>query len=300
MERTILLTLEYDGSGFHGWQQQSELRSVQGVLRDALTAVLGKDTQVNGTSRTDAGVHALGQCCSFVTDSAIPAENLPLALNNMLAGGRNAAGRKISDVRVIAAEEKPEGFHARFDCRGKTYRYLLSTGEPSVFRQKYCYFVDRKMCVLPEGGLDLAAMDRAAALFTGTHDFAAFQSAGGTPRETTVRTVFGADVTAAGESREDAEEPRIAVSAGAPAVPHAQTGDVIFTVTGDGFLYNMVRIMAGTLVEVGLGKRNPEEVREILASADRRQAGHTAPPQGLYLAKIYFDGLPEKGGHGKE
>ena len=300
MERTILLTLEYDGSGFHGWQQQSELRSVQGTVREALSAVLGRETQVNGTSRTDAGVHALGQCCSFVTESAIPAANLPLALNNMLAGGRNAAGRRISDVRVLSAEEMQPGFHARFDCRGKTYRYVFSTGVPSVFRQKYCYFVDPKMCALPEGKLDLTAMDRAAALFTGTHDFAAFQSAGGTPRETTVRTVFGADVRQVGAPEPKGAGTGTAAGADVPAVPHAQPGDYVFTVTGDGFLYNMVRIMAGTLVEVGLGRRDPEEIPGILASADRRQAGHTAPPQGLYLAKIYFDALQGQDGFGKD
>ena len=147
----------------------------------------------------------------------------------MLAGGRNAAGRRISDVRVLSAEEMQPGFHARFDCRGKTYRYVFSTGAPSVFRQKYCYFVDPKMCALPEGRLDLTAMDRAASLFTGTHDFAAFQSAGGTPRETTVRTVFGADVRQVGAPEPEGAGTGTAAGADVPAVPHAQPGDYVFT-----------------------------------------------------------------------
>ena len=254
--KNYLLKLEYDGSAFHGWQEQKGQRTVQGTLQEALAAVCNQEITVAGTSRTDAGVHALMQCCSFKADIGIPTENLPKALNNMLSGGRYGEGSKGSDLRVLSAEEMPEDFHARFNCKGKTYKYLISNGEADVFRRNYCYNVD-------SGELNVTAMNEAAKHFIGTHDFAAFQSTGGTPRETTVRTIFDARVE--------------------------QAGDIIFSVTGDGFLYNMVRIMTGTLIEVGLGKIAPDQVAEIIESADRTKAGHTAPPCGLYLAEVFFD-----------
>ena len=257
--KNYLLKLEYDGSLFHGWQEQRNLRTVQGTLQEALAAVCGQEIAVSGTSRTDAGVHALGQCCSFTADIGIPTENLPKALNNMLSGGRYGEGSKGSDVRVLSAEEMPEDFHARFSCKGKRYKYLINCGEQSAFRRNYCYTIDADE-------LDITAMQEAAKHLVGTHDFAAFQAAGGTPRETTVRTIYDARV-------EEAD------------------GDIVFWVRGDGFLYNMVRIMTGTLIEVGLGKIKPEDISEIIASCDRTNAGHTAPACGLYLAEIFFDDI---------
>ena len=256
MEKNVLLTLEYDGSCFHGWQEQENMATVQGTLQEALKEVTGKEIKVAGTSRTDAGVHALGQCCSFKADIGIPVERLPLALNNMLAGGKNGAGSKVGAIRVLSAVTVPDGFHARFNCKGKTYKYLISAATPSVFTRDRCYYVD--------GPLDEERMKVAASYLLGTHDFAAFQASGGTPRETTVRTISGIDII----SSED---------------------DMVIAVTGDGFLYNMVRIIVGTLIEVGVGRREPESVLDALESLDRTKAGHTAPAGGLYLAEIYFD-----------
>lgn len=256
MERNILLTIQYDGTDFSGWQRQPQMRTVQGEVEKALSSLCGKPVELNGASRTDAGVHALGQRASFCGEFGIPTERIPLAASNLLAGMQDR-GKGCADVRVIAAEEMPPDFHARFDAVGKTYRYRIRWGEPEVFLRNYCYQIPKP--------LDIAAMQSAAAFIEGTHDFACFQAAGGTPRKTTVRTIY-----------------RLCV---------AQTGgnEIEIAVTGDGFLYNMVRIMVGTLTEIGQGRRRPEEIPEILASADRRRAGHTAPPQGLYLAEIYYD-----------
>lgn len=280
------MTVTYDGSLFHGWQMQSGLRTVQGELQDALLKVTGQEIILAGTSRTDAGVHAIMQCMSFKADLGIPTEKLPKALNNMLCGGRYGEGSKGSDVRVLAVEEMPEDFHARFDCKGKTYRYVFSQTDPNVFRKNYCYYVDGDSS---DRALDINAMKEAASYLVGTQDFEAFQSSGGTPRETTVRTVFQADIV---EAEDVLTESKAAV------YPHnsyffdamiVRPGDMVFCVTGDGFLYNMVRIMAGTIIEVGLGKIKPDELPEIIESKDRSKAGHTAPACGLYLYKIYFD-----------
>ena len=257
MVKNILLTMEYDGSAFHGWQEQEGLRTVQGEIQEALLQVTGQSIRVAGTSRTDAGVHARGQCCSFKADLGIPTERLPRALNNILSGGRYGAGSRIGAIRVLAAREMAEDFHARFNCVGKTYKYLLSCAEPSVFTRDRCYYVD--------GPLNVEAMKKAASYIVGTHDFACFQSAGGTPRESTVRTVTGLDID-------------------------TYYDDMVIAVTGDGFLYNMVRIIIGTLIEVGQGKRDPESLPDTLASLDRSRAGHTAPAHGLYLDEIYFSG----------
>lgn len=280
MMKTYLLTMEYDGTAFSGWQKQEGRRTVEGTIEDTLEAALGTKVEIFGTSRTDAGVHALAQCCSFTADTGIPTEKLPYVLNNYLAKGRYGTSPRVSDVRILSAEEKEPGFNARFDCRGKTYEYRMDTGTPSVFRKNYVYYVD--------GTLDVPAMNKACEALTGTHDFASFQTSGGTPRKTTVRTVTEVRVDLSEETGEGrVEEP------GFGAAAHSGCGQkdgqrVIFTVTGDGFLYNMVRIMVGTLVEIGLGQRDAAEMEEIVAAADRTRAGHTAPPNGLYLKQIYF------------
>lgn len=254
MTRNILLTLEYDGTGFHGWQRQPGIRTVQGELERALSILCGCDISVNGTSRTDAGVHALGQRASFTGDFAIPVERIKIAANNLLSGGMNR--NSVGDIRILKAEEVPLEFHARFDCKSKKYIYKISnSNEADVFCRNYCWHITRS--------LDTEAMNEAAAYIRGTHDFACFQASGGQERETTVRTIYSIEGTRAGDAIE-------------------------ISVTGDGFLYNMVRIITGTLVEVGRGNMKPEYVREIIAGKDRTKAGPTAPPQGLYLAQIYY------------
>ena len=257
MERNILLTIEYDGADFSGWQRQPGVRTVQGQLEQVLSKVCGMEIKLNGTSRTDAGVHALGQRASFKGEFGIPTDRIMLAVNNLLSGGIHARGR-ISDVCIREVREMPGDFHARFDAKGKKYRYIIkNSGKIDVFARSYCYQVK-----MP---LDIEAMRKAAPLIVGTHDFACFQAAGGNPRETTVRTVYSLEIF----KRDD--------------------GDIAIEITGDGFLYNMVRIIAGTLVEVGLGKKKPQEVEDVIESRDRRRAGHTAPPEGLYLVEIYYD-----------
>ena len=182
MERNILLTIEYDGTGFSGWQRQPGVRTVQGELEKALSYVCGKPVQINGTSRTDAGVHALSQRASFRGEFGIPTDRIPLAVNNYLAGSLGS-GYACGDVRIIRAEEMPADFHARFDSKGKTYRYILRHGSAaSAFSRNYCYHLKAALAAEP--------MRKAAAFIEGTHDFACFQAAGGTVRETTVRTIY--------------------------------------------------------------------------------------------------------------
>lgn len=257
MEKNILLTIQYDGTNFSGWQRQPEVRTVQGELERVLSALCRQDIRLNGTSRTDAGVHALGQRASFKGDFGIPADRIKIAANNLLCGGMND-GLRCADVRISEVREVPLNFHARFDAKGKKYRYvILNRREPDVFRRNYCYQVETL--------LNTQAMKEAAAHIVGTHDFACFQSSGGNPRETTVRTVYSLEIT----ETEDRE--------------------IFIEIAGDGFLYNMVRIIAGTLVETGAGRRSASELPEIIESGDRRRTGHTAPPGGLYLKEVYYD-----------
>ena len=254
MTRNILLTLAYDGTGFHGWQRQPEARTVQGELERVLSILCGCSISVNGTSRTDAGVHALGQRASFSGDFTIPAERIVIAANNLLSGGMNKSS--VGDIRILNAEDMPQDFHARFDCKSKRYVYrILNSKDADIFRRNYCWQI--------AAPLDTKAMQIAADCIAGTHDFACFQASGGQERETTVRTIYSLDIVRAG-------------------------AEIEISVTGDGFLYNMVRIITGTLAEVGKGRINPCQIREIIKSKDRTKAGPTAPPQGLYLAEIYY------------
>lgn len=254
MIRNVLLTLEYDGTQFHGWQRQPEARTVQGELERVLSILCGMPITVNGTSRTDAGVHALGQRASFSGEFTIPAERIVLAGNNMLAGGMNK--NTTGDIKIINAEEMPCDFHARFNSKGKRYVYkILNSKDIDIFRRNYCWQVTQE--------LDTAAMSKAAEHIIGTHDFICFQASGGQERETTVRTIHSLDIVKAGD-------------------------EIEITVIGDGFLYNMVRIITGTLVEAGKGRINPDYVRDIIDSKDRATAGPTAPPRGLYLAEVYY------------
>ena len=253
MNRNVLITVEYDGTGFHGWQKQPGLRTVQGTLEDVLSRICRQEIHIDGVSRTDAGVHALGQRASFHGDYGIPVDRIPRAVNDLLS-----EPGKAGDLRILRAEEVPEDFHARFNAIGKKYRYLIrNQKEMPVFLRNYRYHVKEP--------LDVDAMALAAEHMTGTHDFACFQAAGGTPRETTVRTIWSLTVT------------------------RLQTEDISIEVSGDGFLYNMVRIITGTLVEAGQGKISPEDIDAMIAAKDRQLAGHTAPPQGLYLAEVYYE-----------
>lgn len=253
--RNLFLKIAYDGTNFHGWQRQNGKRTVCGELEEALSRTCGQEIRLEGCSRTDAGVHALGQTASFtLVDHGIPTERIRKAVNDCLITSKR---EHVGEIEVLDVREMPEGFHARYSAKGKEYIYRIrNAASPDIFkRTRYYQIADP---------LDIDAMRRAAALIVGTHDFACFQTAGGTPRETTVRTIWALDLVQEGEY-------------------------ITVSIKGNGFLYNMVRIIVGTLVEVGQGRKDAQEIPEIIASGDRGRAGHTAPPQGLYLKEVYYD-----------
>lgn len=243
--KRILLTVEYDGTNYAGWQRQTNGLAVQQVLEEALRQATGEPITVTGASRTDAGVHALGQAVHFDTNSRIPPEKYPFVLNTMLP----------RDVRVHTGREVPAGFHARFMTCGKRYTYrIINSRHASAIRRNTHVHVP-----LP---LDLAPMQQAAQTLLGQHDFAAFQAAGGTAK-TTVRTITRAELVRMGD-------------------------EITLTVEGDAFLYNMVRIIAGTLIEIGMGRRSVSAFCEAYETLDRLRLGVTAPPHGLELTRVYY------------
>lgn len=251
MLRYYKLTIAYDGTAYAGWQIQVGRPTVQGMLERALARLVKVRVPITGSGRTDSGVHALGQVASLATDAwAAPAERLAVAMNTKLP----------DDIRVLASEEMATDFHAIRDATGKRYRYQLQIGgirDPFEYRYRWH---------LP-GPLDVAAMRQAAAEFCGTHDFAAFQ-ASGSVRKTTVRTVR--DLVLNDHSG------------------RAGGGGLDIEIEANGFLYNMVRNIVGSLVVVGHGKQPPSWIERVLASRDRTQAGPTAPPQGLFLMHVHY------------
>lgn len=246
-ERNIALRLSYDGSRYHGWQVQKTEITVAETLEQALAKVCGHRVKVTGCGRTDAGVHALRYCANFRTDSRIPVERLPLAVNSRLP----------QDISVSAACEAAPEFNAIGSCIKKEYIYRIHN---SRVRDP---FLQDRACFYP-APLDIGLMQRAGRAFEGTHDFRAVRSVG-TETRTTVRTVYWCEA-----SRE---------------------GDVITAaVCADGFLYNMVRAIVGTMVYASHGKLAPEDIPRLLELGDRRLTGPTMPPQGLYLSRIWYDG----------
>lgn len=245
--RRFKLTVEYDGTAYSGWQRQINGPSVQQTLEEALCRLTGERIAVTGSSRTDAGVHALGLCAHFDSASRIPPEKVSFALNTMLP----------PDIRVRESSLAPEGFHARYAARGKVYRYVFCNARHmcAIGRQY------RAHVPLP---LDVPLMHREAQTLVGTHDFAAFAASGSVARST-VRTLYRIEVVRRGE-------------------------DVTLTVLGDGFLYNMVRIIAGTLAEVGAGRREPGAMARALETGDRLELGYTAPACGLTLLAVLYGG----------
>jgi tRNA pseudouridine38-40 synthase len=240
----IKLTLGYDGTGYHGWQSQSNAITVQGVLQEALSSLFHEKITVFGCSRTDAGVHAQSFVCHFDAPFSFPLERLPFALNALLP----------MDISVFYAEEADQSFHARFSCQGKRYCYrLCNTRIRNPFEEHRSAFWP-----VP---LNAEKMNEYSQAFVGTHDFAAFM-ASGSEMENTVRTIYSFSVI--------------------------RTDHIIrFTVKGNGFLYNMVRIMVGTLIYADMGKLE-HTIPQILASKDRTLGGITVPPQGLYLEEVYY------------
>jgi tRNA pseudouridine38-40 synthase len=243
--RTLKLTIAYDGTRFVGWQRQAEGVSVQGLLEEALARLEGGRVTVHGAGRTDAGVHALGQVASVAMSIGHAPATLRRALNAVLP----------DDLRVLSVDEVGSDFHARFSARSKTYRYQIrNTPISNPFDRAYVWFV-------PES-LDLHAMSRAAGAIVGTHDFAAFQSAGSETHGTT-RTMTRSE--------------------------WRDTGGVLtYEIAGDGFLRHMVRAVVGTLVQVGRGRRPPDNIETLLEGRSRAEAGATAPAQGLFLVGVDY------------
>jgi tRNA pseudouridine38-40 synthase len=253
--RTLKLTLAYDGTRFVGWQRQADGDSVQAVLEAALARFEGGPVTVHGAGRTDAGVHALGQVASATVGFAHDAATLARALNAQLP----------EDLRVVAVDEAPESFHARFDARSKTYRYLIrNDAVASPFERAYVWHVPQP--------LDVEAMQRAAACLVGRHDFAAFRSVG-TDAPDSIRTLHASAITRGTDARS----------------PGSDLPLLTYEVTGDGFLRHMVRAIVGTLVEVGRGWRDPAGIEALLLAKDRHSAGATAPPHGLFLVRVDYD-----------
>lgn len=261
--RVLRLTVEYDGAQFAGWQIQPDARTVQGELERALAVVLREQVRAQGASRTDAGVHALGQVASVETTSTVGCDRLRGGLDALLP----------EDVGVLEVAEAPPGWSARFAARGKHYRYrVLDRRAKSPAEARTSWHVT--------GGLDVDAMQAAAAHLVGTHDFTTFATKAdldvGRP---TVRTLHAVRV---------ARQP-----AGAWGdVPGAPRPIVAIDVFGDHFLHKMVRTIAGTLVQVGRGRRAPGSIPAALAARDRRAAGQAAPPQGLFLMRVFYEDAP--------
>ena len=244
---TYRLTLSYDGSRYNGWQKQGNTKNtIQEKLETLLTRLIGEEIEVNGSGRTDAGVHAMGQVASFRTTQ-------PQDCRKLLADIRHYLPE---DIGALELSEASPRFHARLNATGKTYVYRVWTHEaPNVFERKFLYTVTES--------LDLAAMREAAAHLVGAHDFMSF-CANKRMKKSTVRTITSLDITPIGH-------------------------ELRFTVSGDGFLYNMVRILVGTLLEVGTGKRDATSIPVLLEAKDRSKAGYLVPPQGLRLEAVYYD-----------
>jgi tRNA pseudouridine38-40 synthase len=265
---TFKITVAYDGTDFVGWQRQAAGTSIQGLVEDALGELDGRKVTVTGASRTDAGVHALGQVASFTLARPFDAATVVRAVNARLPG----------EVRVLTAVEVPPTFHGRYAARTKTYRYRIWNGEAvSPFERRYVWQL--------VGALDIDAMRRAARLFEGTRDFVAFQAAGGEARGT-VRTILSSELRIAdcGLRIERMDSEARLPDRRFPS--DAQSAILLYEIVGDGFLRHMVRAIVGSLVEVGRGRRPVEWVCEVLASRDRRRAGPTAPATGLFLVSV--------------
>ena len=235
------------GKNLIGWQKQPDKLNIQGTIEKAIEEITGEEVDLTASGRTDRGVHALGQVANFKTNSNIPVEKIPIALNTKLK----------KSIRILSAEEVDEKFHSRLTCKKKTYRYIINNSEygTAIYRNLETHIPMK---------LNIEKMQEAVKYFEGEHDFKAFK-ASGTSSKSSVRTIYKADVFQMPNDR------------------------IYIELTGNGFLYNMVRIIAGTLVDVGIGKIESKEIDTIIKSEKRENAGKTLPPQGLYLVKVEYE-----------
>ncbi len=243
--RNIKLTIEYDGKKFGGWQKQPNELNIQGEIEQAIKQITGEDVELNASGRTDSGVHALGQVANFKTNSNLDIEKFAVAINSKLK----------KSIVIKKAEEVPENFHARYNCKGKKYRYIINNSYQgtAIYRDLECHIPQK---------LDIEKMQEGIKFFEGKHDFKGFK-ASGTSGKSTVREIYKAEVKQDGER-------------------------IIIELTGNGFMYNMVRIISGTIVDVGLGKITPNQIPDIINAKDRTKAGKTLPASGLYLVEVYY------------
>jgi len=245
MKRKIKITIEYDGTNYSGWQIQPDQISVQQKIEEALKALFNDDVKIHGAGRTDAGVHALGQVAHFELDADIPSERIKYAINTKLP----------KDIRIVKSEEADIDFHARYNAKGKVYRFQIHNADiPSAIFRNNRYHV-RQI-------LDVEKMIEAGAFFLGVHEFSAFCGSG-TDVDNKVREIYRIDIV--------------------------KRGNVIeLEFQGSGFLYHMIRIMVGTLIDVGKGKIKPQAISEIILSGDRCNAGATAGGCGLCLVRVLY------------
>lgn len=246
--RTYKLMIAYDGSRFRGWQRQPDTElTIQGILEKNIAKITEYDVEVNGSGRTDGGVHAKGQTASVILSGKVDEDAFLAALNVMLP----------EDIRVLKMELVRNGFHARHSARGKCYEYVIDTAEKAdVFSRKYTFHYPQK--------LDLQKMRTAAGYLLGTHDFAGYTDR--TDEKSTVRRID--EIRIVGE--------------------HDENGKIRIRYRGSGFMYHMVRVLTGTLLEVGTGARTPESVKKALESGRRADSGFLAPASGLCLLEVYY------------
>ena len=253
------LTLAYDGTAYCGWQVQVGQPTIQGTIEAALLKLTGQAVRITASGRTDSGVHALGQVASFSAECRFTADEMRTALNAILP----------DDMAVLAACEMPATFDPIRHARRKRYRYVIQDGRVrDVFARRYCWHITT-------GRLDVEAMRRAAAPLVGRHDFASFETSG-SERATSLRTVFELELERGrgGRSQQGTDE---------------AANEIVLEIEADGFLYNMVRVIVGTLVEVGRGVQDEAWPARTLAACDRRAAGPTAPPEGLFLVRVQYE-----------
>ena len=243
--RNIKLIIEYEGKKFGGWQKQPTKLNIQGEIEQAIKEITGEEVELIASGRTDSGVHSLGQTANFKTNSNIEVEKIAYAINSKLK----------KSIVIKSAEEVEENFHARYNCKGKKYKYVInnSVQGTAIYRDLECHIPQK---------LNVEKMKKAIKHFEGEHDFKGFR-ASGTSSKSSVRTIYKAEV------KQDDER-------------------ITIELTGNGFMYNMVRIISGTIVDVGLGKIEPNEIPYIIESKDRTRAGKTLPAHGLYLVEVYY------------